>query len=57
MVNIKNDEVIYLAAEEEEDRMIAQGNAPLDKKGNFINPRVKHDKMRITRWLLPMKWS
>ena len=41
VVNIKNDEIIYLAAEEEEDRIIAQGNAPLDAKGNFINPRVK----------------
>src|SRR5690554_4074442 len=41
VVNVNNDEVIYLAAEEEEDRMIAQGNAPLDDKGNFINPRVK----------------
>ena len=41
VVNIKNDEVIYLAAEEEEDVIIAQGNAPLDEKGNFINPRVK----------------
>jgi DNA-directed RNA polymerase subunit beta len=40
-VNIKNEEVIYLAAEEEEDRLIAQGNAPLDDKGKFINPRVK----------------
>jgi DNA-directed RNA polymerase subunit beta len=41
VVNIKNDEIIYLAAEEEENKIIAQGNAPLDEKGNFINPRVK----------------
>ena len=41
VVNIKNDEIIYLAAEEEEDKIIAQGNAPLDEKGKFINPRVK----------------
>src|SRR5690554_4528213 len=41
VVNIKNNEVIYLAAEEEEDRIIAQGNALLDDKGNFINSRVK----------------
>ncbi|SEA03094.1 DNA-directed RNA polymerase subunit beta [Porphyromonadaceae bacterium KH3R12] len=41
VVNINNDEVIYLAAEEEEDKLIAQGNAPLDDKGHFINPRVK----------------
>jgi len=41
MVNTKNEEVIYLAAEEEEGKIIAQGNAPLDEKGHFINPRVK----------------
>jgi DNA-directed RNA polymerase subunit beta len=40
-VNINNNEVIYLAAEEEENRLIAQGNAPLDDEGHFINPRVK----------------
>ncbi|MDR0333995.1 MAG: DNA-directed RNA polymerase subunit beta [Dysgonamonadaceae bacterium] len=41
IVNIKNDEIIYLAAEEEEGKMIAQGNASLDSKGKFVNPRVK----------------
>lgn len=41
VVNVNNNEVIYLAAEEEEDRMIAQGNAPLDEKGNFLLSRVK----------------
>ncbi|MCE5204946.1 MAG: DNA-directed RNA polymerase subunit beta [Porphyromonadaceae bacterium] len=41
VVNIKNEEVIYLAAEEEENKLIAQGNAPLDENGHFINPRVK----------------
>ena len=41
VVNINNNEVIYLAAEEEEELMIAQGNAPLDDEGNFINNRVK----------------
>src|SRR5690606_35323147 len=35
------DEVIYLAAEEEEDKIIAQGNAPLNEEGRSINPRVK----------------
>ena len=43
-VNIKNDEVIYLAAEEEEKKLIAQGNAPLDEKGKFTNTRVKARK-------------
>ena len=41
VVSINNDEIIYLAAEEEEEKIIAQGNAPLDEKGKFINPRVK----------------
>ena len=41
VVNTNNNEVIYLAAEEEEDKIIAQGNAPIDDKGKFINPRVK----------------
>ena len=41
VVNINNEDIIYLAAEEEEEKIIAQGNAPLDENGRFINPRVK----------------
>ena len=33
--------VIYLTAEEEDTHNIAQANAPLDDRGNFINDRVK----------------
>ena len=33
--------ITYLAAEEEEDKIIAQGNAPLDDEGKFILNRVK----------------
>ncbi len=33
--------VIYLTAEEEEGKIIAQANAPIDNEGNFINARVK----------------
>ncbi|MDK2969648.1 MAG: DNA-directed polymerase subunit beta, partial [Bacteroidota bacterium] len=40
-VDIDNNHVIYLAAEEEEGKIIAQGNAPIDDEGRFINPRVK----------------
>ncbi|MEQ9426382.1 MAG: DNA-directed RNA polymerase subunit beta [Cyclobacteriaceae bacterium] len=36
-----SDEVIYLTAEEEDTHNIAQANAPLDTKGNFINDKVK----------------
>ncbi len=43
-VNIKNEDIIYLAAEEEEGKVIAQGNAPLDDEGKFILPRVKARK-------------
>ncbi len=40
-VNLNNDEVIYLAAEVEEGKVIAQGNAPLNDDGSFIRERVK----------------
>ncbi len=33
--------VVYLSAEEEDLKTIAQANAPLDKTGNFEEPRVK----------------
>ncbi|MDE5634086.1 MAG: DNA-directed RNA polymerase subunit beta, partial [Muribaculaceae bacterium] len=40
-VDLDNDSVTYLTAEVEEGKMIAQGNAPVDDEGNFINARVK----------------
>ena len=40
-VNLNNDEVIYLTAEVEEGKIIAQGNAPLNDDGTFIRPKVK----------------
>ena len=40
-VNLNNDEVQYLTAEEEEGKIIGQGNAPYDEKGKFIRTRVK----------------
>ncbi|MCK4661930.1 MAG: DNA-directed RNA polymerase subunit beta [Bacteroidales bacterium] len=40
-VNLKPEEVVYLSAEEEEKKIIAQANAKIDDEGNFINPRVK----------------
>ncbi|MBQ1932837.1 MAG: DNA-directed RNA polymerase subunit beta [Muribaculaceae bacterium] len=43
-VNLNNDEIIYLAAETEEGRVIAQGNAPLNDDGTFIRERVKARK-------------
>ena len=40
-VNTNNNEVVYMTAEIEEGKMIAQGNAPLNDDGSFINNRVK----------------
>ena len=40
-VNLNNDEVVYLTAEEEEGKTIAQGNAPLNDDGTFIRTKVK----------------
>jgi DNA-directed RNA polymerase subunit beta len=40
-VNLTNSGIIFLSAEEEEAKVIAQANAPLDKDGTFKNPRVK----------------
>ena len=37
VVDIKNSDVVYLSAEEEEGLVIAQANAPLDDKGHFLN--------------------
>ena len=40
-VNLNNNEVIYLAAEVEEGKMIAQGNAELNDDGTWINKKIK----------------
>ena len=40
-VNLNNDEIIYLTAEIEEGKVIAQGNAPLNDDGTFQRDRVK----------------
>ncbi|MEE0979031.1 MAG: DNA-directed RNA polymerase subunit beta, partial [Muribaculaceae bacterium] len=41
VVNLNNDEIVYLAAEIEEGKIIAQGNAPLNDDGTFIRDKVK----------------
>ena len=38
---IVEEPVIYLSAEDEDGKTIAQANAEYDEKGNFITPRVK----------------
>ncbi|WP_372776381.1 DNA-directed RNA polymerase subunit beta [Mangrovibacterium sp.] len=40
-VNLSEDGVVYLTAEEEEGKVIAQANAPIDDDGHFVNQRVK----------------
>ena len=40
-VNLNNEDVVYLTAEEEEDLVVAQGNAPLNADGTFIRNKVK----------------
>jgi len=38
---VVEEPVIYLSAEDEDGKVIAQANAEYDDKGNFITPRVK----------------
>ncbi len=40
-VDTDNNDVVYMTAEIEEGQMIAQGNAPLNDDGSFINNKVK----------------
>ncbi|MEN6455598.1 MAG: DNA-directed RNA polymerase subunit beta, partial [Prolixibacteraceae bacterium] len=40
-VDLSYDGVVYLTAEEEEGKVIAQANAPINNDGFFINPKVK----------------
>ena len=40
-VDMDNDHVVYLTAEEEEEIIIGQGNAPLKEDGSFIRDYVK----------------
>ena len=42
--NVSPD-AMYLSAEEEDNVIIAQSNAPIDKKRNFVNDKVKARKM------------
>ncbi len=35
-----SDEIVYLTADEEEDYVVAQANAPIDEKGNFLSDRI-----------------
>ena len=41
VVDLNNDDGVYMTAEIEEGKTIAQGNAPVNDDGSFINNRVK----------------
>ena len=41
VVDLDNDHVVYLSAEDEEKQVVAQGNAPLTEDGHFIRNKVK----------------
>ena len=41
VVDLDNDHVVYMTAEDEENATVAQGNAPLDENGKFIRKKVK----------------
>ena len=43
-VDLSDEGVVYLTAEEEENKVIAQGNAPLNDDGTFIREKVKSRK-------------
>ncbi len=40
-VSFEDSKLAYFTAEEEEDKTVAQGNAPLDDDGHFVRSRVK----------------
>ena len=40
-VDLTGEGIVWLSAEEEEEKMIAQANAPILKDGHFENPRAK----------------
>ena len=40
-VDLDNNDIVYLTAEEEEGKIIAQGNAPVSKDGDFETNRIK----------------
>ncbi|MCH5181263.1 MAG: DNA-directed RNA polymerase subunit beta [Prevotellaceae bacterium] len=41
VADLDNAHVVYLSAEEEEGKIIGQGNAPLNENGTFIRSKVK----------------
>lgn len=46
-VDMDNKDVVYLTAEDEENKIIGQGNAPLTEEGTFIRDVVNVVRMLI----------
>ncbi len=40
-VDLSDEGVVYMTAEDEEKHIVAQGNAPLDAEGHFVRDKVK----------------
>jgi len=40
-VNLNTEEVVYLSAEDEEEKVIAQANASINEKGEFLHSKIK----------------
>jgi len=41
VVDLSDEGVVYMTAEDEEKHIVAQGNAPLDENGHFVRDKVK----------------
>ena len=54
-VDLSEDGVVYLTAEEEEGQIIAQANAPIDEEGNFVNRKSKSTDLKEIILLLKRK--
>ncbi|MEA1897952.1 MAG: DNA-directed RNA polymerase subunit beta, partial [Bacteroidota bacterium] len=40
-IDLDNNSIVFLSAEEEEEKVIAQANAPFNEDGGFVNQKVK----------------
>lgn len=57
-VDLDNDHVVYLTAEEEEGKLVAQGNAPLNPDGTFKRDVVHCRLANLTsQWLHLKMWT
>lgn len=56
-VDLSDEGLVYLTAEEEEAKIIAQGNAPLNDDGTFVRDKVNPVRMPTIRWFLLPRWN